>query len=96
MARSQNPLQFEDKVRENQRSDPKFSFLNPADPYHAYYRHKMTKLEQGNEEEMTSTQVVEEMPVVKDETPAPGRIVPLEPPPAEFIMDTPSISAVEL
>ncbi|KAK1235676.1 SF3a splicing factor complex subunit, partial [Marasmius sp. AFHP31] len=47
IARSANPPQFEDKIREGQRSDPKFSFLNPADPYNAYYRHKLDKLFQG-------------------------------------------------
>ncbi|OBZ75193.1 Splicing factor 3A subunit 1 [Grifola frondosa] len=47
VARSANPPQFEDKIRENQRQDPKFAFLNPADPYHAYYRHRMDKVVRG-------------------------------------------------
>ena len=51
VARSANPPQFEDKIRENQRQDPKFSFLNPADPYHAYYRHRMDKVVQGELDE---------------------------------------------
>ncbi|KAI0303410.1 Pre-mRNA splicing factor PRP21 like protein-domain-containing protein [Multifurca ochricompacta] len=38
MNRSSDPLQFEVKLRESRRTDPAFSFLNPADPYHAYYR----------------------------------------------------------
>ncbi len=44
VARSANPPQFEDKIREGQRSDPKFSFLNPVDPYHAYYRHRLDRI----------------------------------------------------
>ena len=51
VARSANPPQFEDKIRENQRQDPKFSFLNPADPYHAYYRHRMEKVVRGEVDE---------------------------------------------
>lgn len=90
-------MQFEDKVRENQRSDPKFSFLNPADPYHAYYRHKMVKVEQGEEEEVPASSATPvEMPIAKEETPAAGKIPALEPPPAEFIIDIPPISAVEM
>ncbi|KAJ2989100.1 hypothetical protein NUW54_g8895 [Trametes sanguinea] len=52
VARSANPPQFEDKIRENQRGDPKFAFLNPADPYHAYYRHRMEKVVRGELEEV--------------------------------------------
>ncbi|TRM61735.1 Pre-mRNA splicing factor PRP21 like protein-domain-containing protein [Schizophyllum amplum] len=93
VARSANPPQFEDKIREGQRNDPKFSFLNPADPYHAYYRHKLTKVAQGEIEE-----------TVKQETPN-GQVkevkqevvdVGLEPPPPDFIMDMPNISAIDL
>ena len=47
VARSANPPQFEEKIRENQRQDPKFAFLNSADPYHAYYRHRMDKVVRG-------------------------------------------------
>lgn len=94
VARSATPLLFEDKVREAQRSDPKFSFLNPADPYHAYYRHKMTKIEQGEEDEVAAPVVKEEVSI-KDETPKSG-IIALEPPPADFILDLPPISALDL
>jgi splicing factor 3A subunit 1 len=54
VARSANPPQFEERVWEGQRSDPKFSFLNPADPYHGYYRHKMEKVAQGELEDDTT------------------------------------------
>lgn len=40
VARSANPSKFEDKIRKGQRSDPNFSFLDPADTYHGYYHHK--------------------------------------------------------
>ena len=54
------------------------------------------RVEQG-EEEITTTQTpTQDMPIAKDDTPALGRIMPLEPPPAEFILDTPPISAAEM
>lgn len=98
VARSANPAQFEDKVRENQRNDPKFAFLNPADPYHAYYRHKMIKVEQGEDEGSSATPAPEQKvgEVDEKEVEKVGKIPPLEPPPAEFILDTPPISAAEM
>ncbi|KAK2460545.1 hypothetical protein APHAL10511_007015 [Amanita phalloides] len=93
VARSANPPQFEDKIREGQRSDPKFSFLNPIDPYHAYYRHRLDRIAQGD---------------IGDETPqkdskTDGEVVPaepvdigIEPLPTEFVLNLPNISAIDL
>ncbi|KIK59653.1 hypothetical protein GYMLUDRAFT_201006 [Collybiopsis luxurians FD-317 M1] len=94
VAQSANPPLFEDKVREGQRSDPKFSFLNPADPYHAYYRNKMDKILQGEIEEDQS-QLKDEK---TDGAAAPVKIVDvgLEPPAPSFIIDMPNISAIDL
>ncbi|KAL1728645.1 Pre-mRNA splicing factor PRP21 like protein-domain-containing protein [Schizophyllum commune] len=93
VARSANPPQFEDKIREGQRNDPKFSFLNPADPYHAYYRHKLTKVAQGEVEEAPKTGTA--TPQAKD---VEVKVVDhgLEPPAPDFIMDMPNISAIDL
>ena len=94
VARSANPPQFEDKIRENQRQDPKFSFLNPADPYHAYYRHRMDRISAGEE--------VEEAPQDKEkvgegeETPVVQEDLGAEPPQPQFVMDMPSISPIDL
>ena len=92
VARSANPPQFEERVREGQRSDPKFSFLNPADPYHGYYRHKMEKVAQGELEDdipkdTKGTEAVEPKEPVD---------IGLEPPHPEFIMDLPNISSIDL
>ncbi|TFY58154.1 hypothetical protein EVJ58_g6592 [Rhodofomes roseus] len=93
VARSANPPQFEDKIRENQRQDPKFSFLNPADPYHAYYRHRMEKVIRGE---------IDDEPVVgKDEKKVEDVVEQvidrgIEPPLPEFILNIPNITAIDL
>ncbi|OAX41319.1 hypothetical protein K503DRAFT_767789 [Rhizopogon vinicolor AM-OR11-026] len=94
VARSANPPQFEDKIRENQRQDPKFSFLNPADPYHAYYRHRMDKIAAGeeledNSQEKEKTAGVEEMLVIPED-------LGVEPPQPQFVMDMPNVSHIDL
>ncbi len=95
VARSANPPQFEDKIREGQRSDPKFSFLNPADPYHAYYRDKMDKVLQGDmsgeatqekEEKGTEGEAIE--PQILD--------IGLEPPAPVFTLDMPNVTSIDL
>ena len=92
VARSANPPQFEERVREGQRSDPKFSFLNPADPYHGYYRHKMEKVAQGELEDDTPKDV-KDNEVAEPKEPVD---LGLEPPLPEFIMDLPNISVIDL
>ncbi|KIJ17348.1 hypothetical protein PAXINDRAFT_162225 [Paxillus involutus ATCC 200175] len=94
VARSANPPQFEDKIRENQRQDPKFSFLNPADPYHAYYRHRMDRVAAGEDldepgQEKGKVEPMETMPVVQED-------VGVEPPQPQFVMDMPNISPIDL
>ncbi|PCH38337.1 hypothetical protein WOLCODRAFT_66080 [Wolfiporia cocos MD-104 SS10] len=94
VARSANPPQFEDKIRENQRQDPKFSFLNPADPYHAYYRHRMDKVVRG--------ELDDEVAPGKDDTKTEGAVeeqkvdLGVEPPVPEFILNIANITAIDL
>lgn len=92
MARSANPPQFEDKIRENQRQDPKFSFLNPADPYHAYYRHRMEKVLRGEVEDEVVPGKEEKVEVVPEKEVDSG----LEPPMPEFILDVTNINPLDL
>lgn len=93
VARSANPPQFEDKIREGQRSDPKFSFLNPADPYHAYYRNKMEKVAQGDMGDDSTPKDGQENGAAEVLEPVDMGV---EPPPPEFILDLPSISSIDL
>jgi len=92
VARSANPPQFEERVREGQRSDPKFSFLNPADPYHAYYRHRMDKVTQGEVEDESAAKD-KETEVVEPKEPLD---IGVEPPAPDFILELPNISPIDL
>ncbi|KAG8916167.1 SF3a splicing factor complex subunit [Tulasnella sp. 418] len=98
VARSANPPQFEEKIREKHRQDPKFSFVNSSDPYHAYYRHKIQRIQEGEEDEVGEAakkdgeagQSEPEIVFTK------GKEIPKEPPPPEFTLDKPHISALDL
>lgn len=79
-------------MREGQRSDPKFSFLNPADPFHAYYRHRTEKVARGEVDEETATKE-KETEVAQTQEPVD---IGVEPPPADFILELPHISAIDL
>jgi splicing factor 3A subunit 1 len=94
VARSANPPQFEDKIRESRREDPKFSFLNSADPYHAYYRHRIQKIEGGDEDVVMDSKPKDDL-IAKPVGP-PKEVVPKEPPPQEFVMEIPHIGAADL
>ena len=41
------PPQLEDRIRENEKHNAKFCFLNPSDPYHAYYQFKLQEAREG-------------------------------------------------
>jgi splicing factor 3A subunit 1 len=94
MNRSSDPLQFEVKLRESRRTDPAFSFLNSADPYHAYYRHRLEAAMRG--------EILEGLPAEIDSKVGPASEGKLNedygrpPPPTEFLVDMPNISAVDL
>lgn len=46
-----NGPEFEARIRQNEINNPKFNFLNPSDPYHAYYRHKVNEFKEGKAQE---------------------------------------------
>ena len=53
---ARNGPEFEDKIRQNEINNPKFNFLNSADPYHAYYRHKLKDIQEGKSGETVPSQ----------------------------------------
>uniref|UniRef100_G3PDS4 Splicing factor 3A subunit 1 n=1 Tax=Gasterosteus aculeatus aculeatus TaxID=481459 RepID=G3PDS4_GASAC len=100
---ARNGPEFEARIRQNEINNPKFNFLNPNDPYHAYYRHKVNEFKEGKGQEpsaavpkvmqqaMLQSQLSQKVQVIQE------AVVPKEPPPEyEFIADPPSISAFDL
>lgn len=97
VARSANPPSFEEKIREGQRSDPKFAFLNPADPYHAYYRDRLVKVARGEVGESGSGLAGTGAENGEGEaTKAEPIDIGVEPPQPEFMLDMPNITAIDL
>ena len=97
VANSKNGPEFEARIRDNEAKNPKFGFLTPGDPYHAYYVNKVKELRQLKEqgEDITVRPVTE----VKEVSSSQGNLfkLPLTPVPAfEFSADPPSLQAMEL
>ncbi|KAG8831478.1 SF3a splicing factor complex subunit [Serendipita sp. 399] len=94
VARSTTREQFEDRLRESRREDPKFSFLIPSDPYHAYYRLRIDKIVAGEDEEGAAAglkdvpmeEIIETAPVDEGDPP----------PPMQFALSIPPISAMDV
>ncbi|KRT85423.1 hypothetical protein AMK59_38, partial [Oryctes borbonicus] len=104
---ARNGPEFEARIRQNELGNPKFNFLNPGDPYHAYYQHKVKDFQEGKGQEpitalpsalsklsVTAAAQQKQQEILKAvEQP----FVPKDPPTEfEFIADPPSISALDL
>ncbi|GIY86621.1 splicing factor 3A subunit 1 [Caerostris extrusa] len=99
---ARNGPDFEKRIRQNEINNKKFNFLNPGDPYNAYYQHKVKEFKEGKGAPEPSAPPVQPKPtapaiktdILKLVEP---QIIPKEPPPDfEFIVDPPSISAFDL
>ncbi|VDP93707.1 unnamed protein product [Echinostoma caproni] len=97
---ARNGPDFESRIRQNEINNPKFNFLNPPDPYHAYYQHKVREFTEGKISEPMALKLI---------TPSAARLgqdtpksiqetfIPKDPPPEfEFVYDPPSINAVDI
>uniref|UniRef100_A0A8C1YUQ8 Splicing factor 3A subunit 1 n=1 Tax=Cyprinus carpio TaxID=7962 RepID=A0A8C1YUQ8_CYPCA len=103
---ARNGPEFEARIRQNEINNPKFNFLNPNDPYHAYYRHKVNEFKEGKALEPSAAvpKVMQQQQAASQQLPQKVQaqvihetVVPKEPPPEfEFIADPPSISAFDL
>ena len=54
---ARNGPEFETRIRQNELNNPKFNFLNPTDPYHAYYQHKVKEFKEGKALEPSAPKV---------------------------------------
>ncbi|XP_055384989.1 splicing factor 3A subunit 1 [Condylostylus longicornis] len=103
---ARNGPEFEARIRQNELGNPKFNFLNSGDPYHAYYRHKVTEFREGKIESQSLIPGLKQLAVSSSaqqkqqeflKQVAEQQFVPREPPPEfEFVADPPSISALDL
>jgi splicing factor 3A subunit 1 len=94
IAKSPTPALLEDKIREHQKTDPKFAFLNDEDPYHQYYRYMIEKTREDAEDAakgLTPTPAPEQRKVEKEET-----VNAYEPKGFEFKVDLPGVTAMDL
>jgi splicing factor 3A subunit 1 len=88
---SRNNKDFEERIRENERANPKFAFLNPLDPYYEYYDWRLNELQiVGGTKQPTPFATRTSTPQIKKE------IGPPEPPPFLFSGKLPPISAQDL
>ncbi|GAA5825145.1 hypothetical protein JCM11251_006118 [Rhodosporidiobolus azoricus] len=94
IAKSANTGMLEEKMRAREQTDSRFAFLNPADPYHAYYQDRLSAFKAGEQLEQKADEKVNGVDgQAKEES--DGR--PPEPPALEFLVeDPPKINAVDL
>lgn len=107
---ARNGPEFESRIRQNELGNPKFNFLSPGDPYHAYYQHKVQEIRDGRNDvslavvpagiqQMKSAASVAAQQKQQELLKAvrEEQFVPKDPPSEfEFIADPPSISALDL
>jgi hypothetical protein len=94
IANQPNPTALEAKIRAREGKTAKLGFLLPEDPYHAYYRHRLTLVQKG-EATPGTPQAADAAPAQKEE-PDDGRPKGPEPAPYDFLVEVPKINAVDL
>lgn len=81
-----------DRVREKERNNPKFSFLNPSDAYAAFYRWRLTEIKEGRGTAISAGRPGEAAAAPEPEKPKG----PVEPPAFHFSARIPIINAQDL
>ena len=96
ISKSPTPLLLEEKIREHQKTDPKFAFLNDADPYHQYYRFMIEKVREDAEDiaQGIAAPVVPEPPKVVQAK--EDLMNAYEPKSWEYKVDLPGVTAMDL
>ncbi|KAL4924913.1 putative pre-mRNA splicing factor [Aspergillus undulatus] len=89
---ARNGAVFEDRVREKERSNPKFSFLSMNDPYAPFYQWRLTEIKEGRGTDVSAGRPGEPTPTPAPETPKG----PAEPPEFHFSARMPIINAQDL
>ncbi|KAG4301457.1 hypothetical protein PCANB_002218 [Pneumocystis canis] len=91
---SRNGIVFEEKIREKEKNNTKFCFLNPADPYYKYYEFRLEEHKKGKFISLTTKdQQKTEQNASKQ---LQNKAALLEPPKFYFSASLPAISAADL
>lgn len=88
---ARNGIVFEDRIREKEKSNPKFSFLNPADPYNPYYLWRLSEVKEGRGNVVSAGRAGEAAAPVEEKP-----VGPPQPPDFKFSARMPNISAQDL
>ena len=80
---------FEDRIRDKEQANPKFSFLSPQDAYASFYQWRLNEVRSGRGTAVSAGRVGEAPVEEKPKGPAP-------PPDFQFSARMPNISAVDL
>ncbi|ETI28671.1 hypothetical protein G647_01122 [Cladophialophora carrionii CBS 160.54] len=87
---ARNGSVFEDRIRDKEQSNPKFSFLSPQDAYAPFYQWRLSEVKSGRGTAVSAGRT-------GDATPVPEKPKGPEPPPEfQFSARMPNISALDL
>ncbi|KAL9099792.1 MAG: hypothetical protein Q9163_004752 [Psora crenata] len=89
---SRNGPVFEDRIREKEKHNPKFSFLSPNDPYAPFYTWRLQEVREGRGTAISAGRVGEAAPAQEPEKPKG----PARPPDFQFSARMPNINAQDL
>lgn len=89
---ARNGVVFEDRIREKEKHNPKFSFLSPNDAYSAFYAWRLEEVRAGRGTAVSAGRVGEVAPAPPPEKPQG----PAAPPEFHFSARMPNISAQDL
>jgi splicing factor 3A subunit 1 len=88
---ARNGSVFEDRIREKERQNPKFSFLNPEDAYNAYYQWRLSEVRAGRGTDIAAGRVGESITPVPEKPKGPPK-----PPDFQFSARMPHINQKDL
>ncbi|KAI5297620.1 hypothetical protein KEM56_004666, partial [Ascosphaera pollenicola] len=83
---------FEDRVREKEKTNPKFSFLNPSDAYAPFYQWRLGEIKAGRGTSTAAGHPGQQAPAQEPEKPKG----PEQPPDFHFSARVPNINALDL
>ncbi|KAI0017904.1 Pre-mRNA splicing factor PRP21 like protein-domain-containing protein [Xylariomycetidae sp. FL0641] len=88
---ARNGVAFEDRIREKEKHNPKFSFLSNADPYNPFYLWRLSEIKEGRGTSVAAGRAGEPAAAVDDKPKGPPK-----PPDFQFSARMPNISAQDL